>query len=78
MVFLFLEIYSIILMHFFRYPKKINYFKGVYSLLALTVCLCIAKKNYLQVQGMEIMNAVGCRTQSCLSLFLMKLLVTTI
>ena len=36
-MFLFLEIYSTILVHFFRYPKKINYFRGVYSLLSLTV-----------------------------------------
>ena len=43
-MFLFLVIYSIIRMHFSRYPKKINYFKGVYLLLALTVYFqCILK-----------------------------------
>ena len=27
-------------MHFSRYPKKVNYFRSVYSLLALTVYSC--------------------------------------
>ena len=36
-MFLILEIYSSILMHFSRYPKTMNNFRGVYSLLAFTV-----------------------------------------
>ena len=34
---LFLEIYSINLIYFSRYPKNMNYFCGIYSLLALSV-----------------------------------------
>ena len=36
-MFLFLEIYWTIPMQISRYPKKVNYFRLIYSLLALTV-----------------------------------------
>ena len=35
-MFLFLEIYSTILICFSRYPKKMDYFRGGYSLLAFS------------------------------------------
>ena len=38
-MFLFLEIYSTTLMHFCRYLKKMNYFRGFYSLLTFIVCI---------------------------------------
>ena len=36
-----MEIYSIILTYFSRYHKKMNYFSGVYLILALSVCTYI-------------------------------------
>ena len=45
-MFLLLEIYSTTLMHFSRYPKKMNYFIGVYSLLTLTVYTAYTKEKF--------------------------------
>ena len=38
-MFLFVEIYSTILMHVSRYPKEMNYLISVYSFLALSVAI---------------------------------------
>ena len=52
-MFLFLKINSTILMHFSRNPKKMNFFSGVYSLLALTVHTFIKHDNDTLIHSNE-------------------------